>query len=279
VIAIGTDFDGVMTQNWTMQAPPVLVAINVDRDDASKNYKADVTIVGDALPATAALSRRTSPRDGLDALGDRMQALSATVRESVKAYDEHALQFLDDMGTVVSDDSFIAVDMCIPGYWLGGFHAMSKPRRFAYPLGWGTLGFGFPASLGAAMASSSPTVCICGDGGFLYCCGELATLAQQQLALTVVVVNDYGYGMLRFDQQESQDEPFGVDLETPDFVAMAQSFGIEGRGVEGFGPAFAACLADCLASRRPQVLVVRAALSPPPTTSPRWPRRKGVPQA
>jgi acetolactate synthase-1/2/3 large subunit len=141
-------------------------------------------------------------------------------------------------------------------------------------MGWGTLGYAFPAALGAAVAGR--TVSVSGDGGFLFACGELATARQEGLELTAVVVDDGGYGMLRYDQRHSGVEPYGVDLETPDFVALAQAFGIRAEAVDGLGDAFGAALAEHIADREPTLLVARAALTPPPTTSPRW-YRSGPP--
>jgi thiamine pyrophosphate-dependent acetolactate synthase large subunit-like protein len=115
---------------------------------------------------------------------------------------------------------------------------------------------------------------VCGDGGFLYACGELATVAQERIPMTVVIVDDGGYGMLRFDQRHSGDPTFGVDLVTPDFTAMAASFGVESESVEGLGDEFSEALARQLAIDAPTVLVAHAALDPPPTTSPRWYRRR-----
>ena len=94
--------------------------------------------------------------------------------------------------------------MCIPGYWLGGFHRTPAPRKLSYPLGWGTLGCGFPQGLGAALAGAGPAVSISGDGGFLYACGEAAA-RQENIPLTAVVVDDGGYGMIRFDQDRHGD--------------------------------------------------------------------------
>jgi thiamine pyrophosphate-dependent acetolactate synthase large subunit-like protein len=76
--------------------------------------------------------------------------------------------------------------------------------------------------------------------------------------------------MLRFDQRHSGVETYGVDLATPDFVALAQSFGLRAEAVDGVGEAFGAALAAHAADPEPSVLVARAALTPPPTTSPRW---------
>jgi acetolactate synthase-1/2/3 large subunit len=168
----------------------------------------------------------------------------------------------------------LLADMCIPGYWVGGFHRVRRARGLAYPVGWGTLGFAFPASLGAAAAGGGRAVAVCGDGGFLFACGELATAAQERLPVTVVLVDDGGYGMLRFDQTHAGHPTSGVDLHTPDFVAMAHAFGVAAVAVDGLGEEFTARLAELVAADGPNVLVVRAAMTPPPTTSPRWYRRR-----
>jgi thiamine pyrophosphate-dependent acetolactate synthase large subunit-like protein len=89
-----------------------------------------------------------------------------------------------------------------------------------------------------------------------------------------VVVDDGGYGMLRFDQELAGEEPFGVDLVGPDFVALAGSFGLPAISVEGFGAEFERALRRSLAAAEPNMIVVRASLKPPPTTSPRWYRNK-----
>ena len=68
VVAIGTDFDGTMTQNWKMPAPPVLIALNLDEVEASKNYRADVTLVGDARAVLEQLIPRVAPRQGMSEL-------------------------------------------------------------------------------------------------------------------------------------------------------------------------------------------------------------------
>jgi thiamine pyrophosphate-dependent acetolactate synthase large subunit-like protein len=273
VIAIGSDFDGMMTQNWAMPQPPRLLALNVDRADAAKAYHPDATLVGDARTLTEMLAERTPARDGLDLLAARLRDIARSVRSRLLADDADAVAFLDAMHLALPADAVVVADMCIPGYWLGGFLDVGAPRRLAYPVGWGTLGFGFPASLGAALAGGGRTVCVCGDGGFLYACGDLATAVQESIPLTVVLVDDGGYGMLRFDQRSRGEEPFGVDLHGPDFVSLARSFGVDAGLVDGFGPPFAQRLADCLRDEGPNMLVVRASLRPPMNTSPRWYRR------
>jgi acetolactate synthase-1/2/3 large subunit len=273
VVGIGTDFDGVMTQNWLMPQPPRLVCINVDAADASKNYAADVTLVGDAREVTEQLADAVGARQDAEAMLARLEQVRAGVAAAVLADDAEAAGFLAVMDRALPPDAVVVADMCIPGYWLAGYRRVPRPRALAYPMGWGTLGFAFPASLGVALGDAGPTVCVCGDGGFLFACGELATVAETQIPLTVVLVDDGGYGMLRFDQELAGDEPFGVDLVGPDFAALARSFGIGASAVRGFGAEFEATLRHSVTTPAPSLIVVKARLKPPPTTSPRWYRR------
>ncbi len=273
VIAIGSDFDGMMTQNWALPAPERLLAINVDPADASKNYAADATLSGDARQVLEVLLPAIEPRSGLDQLRARLQWIGEAVEAEILADEPRAAELLGAFDRVLPPDAVVVADMCIPGYWLAGYRRVPAPRKLSYPMGWGTLGFGFQAALGAALAGVGPAVCVCGDGGFLFGCGELATVAQERIPLTVVLVDDGGYGMLRFDQEVAGDQPFGVDLVTPDFCALAGAFGIEAAKVAGFGDEFERALAGAVASGEPSLLVVEARLKPPPTTSPRWYRR------
>jgi acetolactate synthase-1/2/3 large subunit len=273
VIAIGTDFDGMMTQNWALPKPPKLIAINVDPADAAKNYTPDLLLEGDAAEVTAVLAAQAPERGDVGELQSRLEAIRAEALEGLQREHPSEMRFLSVFAEAVPDDAVVVADMCIAGYWLGALHPVSAPRRLAYPMGWGTLGYGFPLSIGSAMANRGPVVSVSGDGGFLYACGELATVAQEQIPMTAVIVDDGGYGMLRFDQRHRGEPTFGVDLATPDFEAMARSFGIEAETVDGLGDEFGQALARQIALDKPSVLVARAALDPPPTTSPRWYRR------
>jgi acetolactate synthase-1/2/3 large subunit len=272
VVAIGSDLDGVQTQNFAMPQPPALVAINLDGEDAGKNYRVDVLLEGDAALA-GELADRVPDRGGLDAVSERLHGVRA---RACSVLDGRALRFLDAIRFAVPDDAVVVADMCIPGYWLAGFHTPAAPRRLQIPLGWGTLGYAFPAGLGAALAGTGPAVAVAGDGGFLFACGELATVAQERIPLTTVIVDDGGYGMLRYDQDVHGDERYGVDLHTPDFAALAEAFGIRAETVDGLEDDFGEALARHVLEPEPSVLVARTPepLVPPPNTSPNWYRRR-----
>jgi thiamine pyrophosphate-dependent acetolactate synthase large subunit-like protein len=273
IVAIGSDLDGMMTQGWKQPQPPHLVAINVDPTDASKNYRPDVVVEADASEATSALADQLGERGGLESLQRRVRELNRSVRDRLAAEEPEATAFLEALEAALPDDAVVLCDMCMPGYWLGGFHRTPAPRKLSYPLGWGTLGCAFPQGLGAALAGAGPAVSISGDGGFLYACGELAAAKQENIPLTAVVVDDGGYGMIRYDQDLHGDPREGVDLVGPDFVALAASFGVRADSVDGLGEHFAMALKGHVALKEPTMLVARAALGPPPNVSPRWYRR------
>ena len=276
VLAIGSNFSGTITQNWAMPAPEQLVSVNILSEH--RGYEPEIALVGDA---SAISSRLAELAEGTRVASDReLEAVQASLRElrdralaRLRREDPEAMALIADLEQAVAPETPVAVDMCIPGYWIGAVMAFSEPSRLAYPIGWGTLGFGFPASIGMALARREPTLCVCGDGGFLFACGELSTLAEQRPPLTVLLVDDGGYGMLRYDQLASGDRPFGVDFPATDFVALARSFGVGAELVKGTGKPLRRAVSEALGAREPRVLVLKLALRPPESTSPRWYRR------
>jgi acetolactate synthase-1/2/3 large subunit len=272
LLAVGGDLDGMNTRNWTMPRPPRLVALDPAPLPDPPEWAPDATVTGRLGDALRGLRDRLPSRApwAPSSLGE--QARERIAADPVSA---EAMALVAAVEAARTDETVLVCDMAVAGYWVGGYASAPGPRRLAYPVGWGTLGFGLPAAIGPA-AAGHPVIAVCGDGGLALGVGELATLVQERLPVTVLVVDDGGYGMLRFDQAQSGVEPFGVDLDTPDFVALAGAFGVRASAVEGIGEDFAVALGEHLADPAPSLLVARAALTPPPTTSPRW-YREGPP--
>ena len=250
VIVVGSDLDGINTQNFQQPQPPRIIALNAT---PITNY--DIDQYADSLSLKAGSRRPWTDTN----------ALRARALERLTTEHPQEMAFLQAFEDALPDGAIVAADMCIPGYWIAALHPFEKPRQLLYPMGWGTLGFGFPAAMGPA-AAGIRTVSVNGDGGFLFACGELATVAQQGLPLTIVIVDDGGYGMLRYDQRHAGKPTFGVDLARPNFADLGEAFGIPSVHVPDFGKDFAAALN----SEPPNLVVVDATLEPPPTTSPRW---------
>jgi acetolactate synthase-1/2/3 large subunit len=270
VLVVGSDLDYMNTMGWRLPLPDRRAAINVDGADATKNYAMDAVVEADAGAALRALVAQLAPRvPWIDDVGSIARALRDELRADSSSAP--AVEFLDRTRGALPDDAVVFADMCIPGYWLSGQYPVECARGFHYPMGWGTLGFAFAASIGAAVAvgPDRPVVAVVGDGGMLFALGELATVAQERLALTVVVVDDGGYGMLRYGRENDSNN--GCDLSPVDFVAVAEGFGIMADHVDGLGADYGQALAKAVASGEPRLIHAHARLVPPRTTSPRWP--------
>lgn len=268
MLAVGTGFDGMMTRNWRMPMPPRLAVVDCDPGALATNYRPDVSVLGDARLVLDELSARCTVREPTRTGRDVGRATRD--RLSGEPDSAAALVFVTAVQDALPDGAITVADMCIPGYWLGGYARVAAPRRLQYPVGWGTLGYALPASVGAATSGDGPVLAVTGDGGAMFGLSELATLAAENLPVTVLVVDDGGYGMLRYDQDHAGDERRGVDLAGPDWCGLATAFGIESASFDRIDDRFSACLAESLAARRPRVVVLAARLVPPRTTSPRW---------
>ncbi|MFN2522732.1 MAG: thiamine pyrophosphate-binding protein [Mycobacteriales bacterium] len=256
VIVIGSDLDAMNTQGFRQPQPPRLVTVDLVEP---VNYRPDTWLQVDVVDGLVAL---------LDAAGPQREPWAVIPRERPVCPET---TFLAAIEAALPADAVVVADMCVPGYWYGAFGRVGRPRGLAYPVGWGTLGFGFPASLGTSL-SSRPTLALVGDGGFLFACGDLATAAQERLPVTVLLVDDGGYGMLRYDFTKDGETPVGTELEPPDFVALAEAFRVpaEEVAVDGLTEA----LTRHLAIDGPSMLVLKATFTPPPNSSPNWYRAR-----
>ena len=266
LLAVGGDLDGMNTRNWTMPRPPVLITVDPAAPQDAPEWTADATLTGPVAATLRALRRSVPPRA-------RWYPADLTARGRARLRDEpasaEAFALVEAVEAATATGAALVCDMAVAGYWAGGYAGVAGPRGLAYPVGWGTLGFGLPAAIGVA-ATGVPTVAVVGDGGLAMGLGELATLVQQRLPVTVLVVDDAGYGMLRYDQDRAGHPHAGVDLHTPDLVAVAAAFGMAATDVAAIGPGLGDVLSAALGSGAPHLVRVGARLLPPRTTSPRW---------
>jgi acetolactate synthase-1/2/3 large subunit len=109
------------------------------------------------------------------------------------------------------------------------YYAAPAPSRwFNAATGYGALGYGLPAAIGAARATGGPVVCIAGDGGLQFTLAELGAAVEEELRVIVLVSNNQGYGEIRNYMVGAGITPVGVDLHTPDFVAIARAYAMAG---------------------------------------------------
>lgn len=262
LVVFGSQLDGMNTKNWTIKWPAKIVVVDANPDFVLRNVNADAVITANDINKVAnLLVADTKPQENWTDVAN----LNASVRNRLE-FDEKSKRGTALVRAIEQywpTDGVIVCDMAVAGYWTGVYADQPKPRRLVYPVGWGTLGFGLPAAIGPA-AAGVRTLSVCGDGGVAFALGELATIVQENLPYTLLIVDDGGYGMLRYDQIVMGHPERGVDLVSPDWGTLAQAFGLS------FTETTVEDLGEALSLKQPGIILVREKLNPPKSTSPRW---------
>jgi len=256
LVGIGTRLE-LAWFRWP-RLPRDLKIILIDIDPAQlPKLRPSIGIVGDARRAARELAERvlrTGPKR--DSRRAEFEALKAGVRREIEVVQPH-LAYLDAMRAVLPRDGFFVEEVCQSGFTsLFGF-PVYEPRTFVSCGHQGTLGFGYSTALGVKIANpSKPVLSISGDGGFLFGVQELATAVQHRIAVVGVVFNNGSFGNVQRDQERSFDgRVIGSELRNPDFVRLAESFGMAGYRV-GSPAALQATLAKAFAADAPALIEV-----------------------
>jgi len=213
------------------KAPARLRLVNIDIDASQMaRLKADVALVGDAQLACAALLadlERVGPaRPSRTAEFCTVKQATAAAIESVQPH----VAYLAAMREVLPRDGYFVEEICQSGFTSFFGLPVYEPRTFVTCGHQGTLGFGYPMSLGVQTAYPAKQVLsVSGDGGFMFGVQELATAVQHGLNVVSVVFNNNSFGNVRRDQQRRfGGRVIAADLRNPDFMKLAESFGMAG---------------------------------------------------
>ena len=240
VLAVGTelgetDYDVLFDGGFAIAGQ--LIRIDIDAQQLMRNIHPDVAIVGDSREALSALSTRLHERPVRPASPDWGAARVATVRDAIMAGCDAAMRSQKRLiDTIVGTlpDVIIAGDSTSPVYAGNFLHDAPAPRSwFNSSTGYGTLGYGLPAAIGAKLAARErPVVCLIGDGGLQFTLPELASAVEARVPVIVLLWNNFGYGEIRKYMAQRDIAPVGVDIYTPDFLALASAFGCEAARVD-----------------------------------------------
>lgn len=266
VVAVGTDFDEVMTHDWQLAQPQSLIRIDVDPARCAANYRPTVALNGDAAETLRCLVPLLPDSPHPEQGAFTAQARRAVMRCRDQAATQDGYEVVTALREWLGSDGVLVGDAARVGIWQLRFDRTNEPRTSPLPLGFGTLGFGLPAAIGAKAARPDARVaCLCGDGGLLFSIGELATAVQHQLNVVTVVVNDNAFGSIRHLQQSYYGgRVIGADLINPDFVALANAFGAFGTRVQT-PRQLPAALAEAAEAARPALIEVPGPIAPPST--------------
>lgn len=247
VLAVGTRLAG-------FGFPPSTRIVQIDADPAEigRNAPVEVAVPGDARLALAAL------RDALDGLVPARVSRAAEVAAQRAAIEEQlraigpAAGIVETLRAALPDDAIVVPDTATVAYMCHMHFPVYEPRTYLPSSFMGTLGFAYPTALGAKVGRPERTVvAVVGDGGFLFTATEMATAAQYGIATVTVVFDDGAYGNSNRDQRERfGGRELGTELRNPDWVALANAFGIDAMAVPGpehLGPA----VREAVAARAP----------------------------
>jgi acetolactate synthase-1/2/3 large subunit len=236
ILNIGSRFDDrIIGQADKFGANAKIIHIDIDPSEMNKMIRPDVQIIGDAKASLISLNKKVERLD----TGDWLKHLDSYKKKFPLQYRKQGglrmQQVIDELYQLTNGEAIISTDVGQHQMWAAQFYKNDAPYKWLSSGGAGTMGFGFPAAIGAQFACPDElVVAIVGDGGFQMTLFELATAALHKLPLKILVLNNHYLGMVRqWQELFFEDRKSGVDLEgNPDFVKLAAAYGIQGFNIK-----------------------------------------------
>lgn len=288
LLVIGSSLGEVTSNYFTLEPRGRLIQVDAEPRVLESNFptlgvRADagqaLTALAEALEQAAGGDPGTSSDARPGAVGawsrsdwhgrtaaDVVAVANGRVQERLDAQDlDRERRFMADVRAAVPESMQTYWDMTIAAYWAWNVWD-AQSGQFHSAQGAGGLGYGFPAAIGGALGlarqgrtgTDARVLAVAGDGSAMYSIAELAAARQHGAAVTWLIVDDGGYGILREYMEETFGQATATELDRPDFVGLARSFGVpaEAVPVEQVGPA----LERALAGEGPNVVVVQTRL-------------------
>ena len=260
IIAVGARFDDRVTGKLESFAPNArVIHIDVDPAEISKNVKVHIPIVGDAKQVLKSLNKYVK-RCNSEAWIEKINKWKKEYPLTYKQMSPNGVmpQFVIEQISKVCNDAIIVTEVGQHQMWAAQYFNYSKPRTFITSGGLGTMGYGFPAAMGAKVGRPDKTVIdIAGDGSFQMNSQELATVVQNEIPVVVVILNNGYLGMVRQWQELFYERRYSCTFikGSVDFVKLAEAYGALGLRAERpseVGPA----IEEAVRSGRPAVVDV-----------------------
>ncbi|HBO84425.1 MAG: acetolactate synthase, large subunit, biosynthetic type [Deltaproteobacteria bacterium GWC2_42_11] len=241
LIAIGSRFDDRVTGKVDEFAPYAkIIHIDIDPTSISKNVRVDVPIVGDVKfvlkEILKGLTESKRKKDTLSEWHEQVKKWKDTHKLSYKQNDKIKPQYvIEKIYELTKGDAIITTEVGQNQMWAAQFYLYDSPRQFLTSGGLGTMGYGFPAAIGAQVAFPHKTVIdIAGDGSIQMNIQELATAVQYKLPVKVAILNNRFLGMVRQWQEFFYEKRYSYTCmdAAPDFVKLAEAYGAVGLRAE-----------------------------------------------
>ena len=246
LLAVGTRFSDRLT-GWQLDqfAPDAtLIHVDIDAAEINKNVQVDIPIVGDVKLALADIikwlekKKRTAGTNEnvwVQRIREMHSACEDCIKDVRREGTSQSDMLIKELNRILDDDTIITTEVGQCQMFAAHYYMTKKPRTFVTSGGLGTMGFGFPAAIGAKVAAPDKKVVdIAGDGSFLMTCQDLATCVESDIPVVVCIFDNRYLGMVRQWQElffEKRYSQTGLGV-TPDFVKLAEAFSCYGERVE-----------------------------------------------
>jgi acetolactate synthase-1/2/3 large subunit len=264
VLCIGTELGAETTGQYALRFEgSQVIQIDAAAERVGATFSA-MPVIGDArltLEALVAeLAHAHLPQREHDA-ASLVTAAKQRIRAGLETQGrELELDLLDTVARLLAPDAITCWDMTILAYWAAPHLPLARDQQFLYPLGSGTLGYAWPAAIGASVANRArPVLAVAGDGGIQYALAELGTAAAHDVPAKLLIVDDGGYGILREYQRDEFGQTTSVELGQLDIEAVIRAAGVP---VSSATPAdFEDPLREMLATPGPAAMILRARIA------------------
>lgn len=238
-LAIGTGLGLRTTANGTMPLPDSLIHVDLDDNEFNKRYQANVAIQSDAAATLRALvdniRQYGGPREqwAEEEIAPGREANFQPADERAARY----IPYLNALREAIPRDGIVINDMTMMSYEAARYFPVYGPRTYTFPRGFGTLGSSLPTAIGAKVARPDrDVVSINGDGGVQFTLTDLGAAAHHKIPVPFVIFNDSTHTAVKAAQQRTYPGRFiDVDLVNPDYVKLAEAYGIPGMRAESPG--------------------------------------------
>ena len=262
ILAVGTRF---LFRDLQIRDDQKIIQIDVDSQVLGKNYPTEVAIEADAREALAQLveqlRQKGSPKPSQR---ERIAGYKKGFANQLQQLAPEQVKIIETLRECLADDAIVVSGITNIGSWSHFAFSVRRPRTYITSSYFGTLGYAFPTALGAQVAfPDRQVVAICGDGGFLYGVQELATAMKYGLKVVTLVFNNNSFGASEWHQTHDYEGRYlGTDLLNPDFVRLAESFGV--IGLRTTPENLDASLQEALAAQKPVMMEIALPNMMPP---------------
>lgn len=229
IIALGNRFDDRATGNIQKFAPHAsIIHVDIDAAEINKVKSSNISVVADVKDFLASIIKYINSNPRTNWL-NRVKYFKE--KFPLPSYSDilHPVNIINFISQTTSDDTIIVTDVGQHQMWTAQRYSFNKPKTLLTSGGLGTMGFGLPAAIGASIANpESSVICITGDGSFQMNIQELATLADLNLNIKIIILNNHHLGLVRQQQELFYNKNFFASkfITNPDFKTIATGYGI-----------------------------------------------------